>query len=49
MKTMVSFGTAYITQSDRFFKNPDKFDPSRWQRDDEGLELIDPYSNLSFG
>jgi hypothetical protein len=48
-KTMVTFGTAYITKSDRFYKNPLKFDPGRWEREEQGIEIIDPYSNLSFG
>ena len=39
----------YTTTSERFFKDPLKFDPSRWQRDESGEEPIDPYSSLPFG
>lgn len=49
VKTVINFGTAFITKSERFFKNPLKFDPNRWEREEAGTELIDPYSNLSFG
>lgn len=38
-----------MAQSERFFKNPENFDPERWKRDEEGTEFIDPYSNLAFG
>ncbi len=41
--------TTYITKSERFFKNPLKFDPHRWNRSEQGSELIDPYANLPFG
>lgn len=39
-KTQINFGTAYITRSERFFKDPLKFDPTRWQRDEIGEEII---------
>jgi cytochrome P450 len=48
-ETNVNFGTSYITKSERFFTNPLKFDPNRWEREEAGTEIIDPYSNLSFG
>merc|ERR1712110_605247 len=47
--TMVNFGVAYITKSERFFKNPSKFDPDRFRPENQGSEKIDPYSLLHFG
>jgi cytochrome P450 len=44
--TLVNLCNSYITQSDRFFKNPTKFDPTRWEREDTD---INPYSTLAFG
>jgi cytochrome P450 len=44
--TLIMFCNSYITQSDRFFKNPKKFDPTRWEREDTE---INPYSTLAFG
>lgn len=43
--TLLAMGNSYITQSERFFKNPKQFDPSRWEREEE----VDPFSVLSFG
>jgi cytochrome P450 len=48
-KTLMILSTTYITKSERFFKNAHKFDPHRWERAEEGLEIIDPYANLPFG
>ena len=48
-KTLVNFGTSFITQSERYFKSPHRFDPDRWEKDEDGSEPIDPYSILSFG
>ena len=42
----MTMGSMYITQSERFFKNPSKFDPSRWDREED---MIDPYASLPFG
>jgi cytochrome P450 len=44
--TLTNFCNAYITKSDRFFKNSTKFDPTRWDREDTE---INPYSTLAFG
>jgi cytochrome P450 len=44
--TLVNLCNSYITKSDRFFKNPAKFDPTRWEREDTE---INPYSTLAFG
>jgi cytochrome P450 len=44
--TLMNLSNSYITQSDRFFKNPAKFDPTRWEREDTE---INPYSTLAFG
>ena len=41
--------SAYIQNSDRYFKNPDKFNPKRWIKSDKEYEPIHPYSNLPFG
>ena len=44
--TLMSLGNSYITQSERFFKNAGRFDPSRWERE---TTEINPYSTLAFG
>ncbi len=49
LKTTVNIGTAYITKSERFFKDPLKFDPNRWDVEEISNESIDPYTNLPFG
>ena len=38
-----------MVHSERYFKNPLKFDPERWERQRQGLEEIDPFTILSFG
>jgi cytochrome P450 len=43
-KTITLLGSSYTTKSPRFFNNPYKFDPLRWERDQ-----IDPYASLPFG
>ena len=46
---MIFFGTSYIMQSERFYKNSKKFDPSRWEKFETGEEYLDPYAYLPFG
>ena len=45
----MNMGTAYIIQSDRFFRNAREFDPSRWDREESGEDVVDPYAFLPFG
>lgn len=49
LKTMLNMSTMYITRSERFFKNPDVFDPSRWLKEEKDNQQIHPYSHLPFG
>lgn len=49
LKTQVNFGSNYIAQSERFFRNALKFDPERFERHDNGTERIHPFSLLQFG
>ena len=41
---MVTICNPYISSSEKYFKNPNSFDPSRWETHE-----IDPYSFLPFG
>ena len=41
---MVIICNPFISTSEKYFKNANTYDPSRWQHD-----LIDPYSFLPFG
>lgn len=42
--TIMLFANSYLTRSERFFKNPLKFDPSRWEAPN-----LHPYAALPFG
>ena len=44
--TMMNLCNSYITQSERYFKNPTKFIPERWDREDTEIH---PYATLAFG
>lgn len=40
---------SFITKSAKYFRNPLKFDPNRWERSEKGFDEIHPYSTVSFG
>ena len=38
-----------MTRSDRFFRDPLRFEPERWEREEAGIENVEPFTMLHFG
>nr|QEV83791.1 cytochrome P450 [Brachionus rotundiformis] len=46
--TTINVGFFVMGKSEKYFKNPEKFDPKRWLKENES-EPINPYTTMPFG
>nr|UOU03261.1 cytochrome P450 3047A1 [Brachionus rubens] len=47
--TKVSVAFFVISRSEKYYKNPDKYDPKRWLKENQAIDPINPYTSLPFG